>query len=172
MSETELTEKRDEFFSKRELLREVETDLELQSLIARLEELRDWLLVNDPKFKQWFRQNAGSAESAVSEARAMLKPSVDRAKTMLRTEQSKARALRAKAESETTKWVEAHRIKKIPKDALFCPICREEDKGNTFNGVPFCFKCKHKLVPPSEFKKYNRDYRRNWIKNLKRRGKR
>lgn len=47
-------------------------------------------------------------------------------------------------------------------DKLICPICKGPNRGNIMNGIPTCMICKHKLIPISHLKKYNRKYRRNW----------
>lgn len=70
-------------------------------------------------------------------------------------------AVRARKEIELPEGV-------ITKSKLICPICRGPDRGNTLNGKPTCFECRHELVPESELKNYPRKYRRAWKRSRKR----
>jgi ribosomal protein L37AE/L43A len=47
-------------------------------------------------------------------------------------------------------------------DELVCPLCRESDHHNRVNGKAWCFKCRMELVPQSDLKKYNREWRRRF----------
>lgn len=51
-------------------------------------------------------------------------------------------------------------------EELICPIRGCPDMGNTVNGVPYCWRCKHKLVPRSKLKNYNRSYRRKHLRSI------
>ena len=34
-------------------------------------------------------------------------------------------------------------------DELACPVCRNRDMGNTYDGSPYCFRCNRYLEPRS-----------------------
>jgi hypothetical protein len=55
-------------------------------------------------------------------------------------------------------------IKPKSGDELICPLCRELDSHNRMNGKAICFKCMMELVPQSDLKQYNREWRRRFKK--------
>ena len=59
-------------------------------------------------------------------------------------------------------------LKEKVETKLVCPICKEKDRGNIINDRPTCVKCMHDLVPESNLKNYNREYRRSWGRRKKR----
>ena len=65
------------------------------------------------------------------------------------------------------------RFEPVEKVKLVCPICLEPGRGNMVNGELVCthdqqeFGPWHRLVPFEELEKYNRAYRRKWIKRAR-----
>jgi len=152
---------------------------ELNRIIEELRRVRTKLLEIDPEFREFVMKNKRVIKRERAEDIAMHRA---------RRAEGESAALVARTRAEDAKrsavdeWVQSHRMKMrsseeventikqgiLQKSDLMCPICYDSDRGNIVDGEPMCMKCWHKLVPNSEIEKYNRAYRRKWLRRRKR----
>jgi ribosomal protein L37AE/L43A len=133
---------------------------------------REHLLKTNPKFAAELAEHRGKMRMNISQARAEAQVNEREAELTAQQKTSKYAMMADLNGGESPEaWAKRHQITKkrtfeeAEKEAhikLICPICFGPDHNNIVNGVPTCTKCWHKLVPQTDLKKYNRDYRRRW----------
>ncbi len=183
---TGLEETRREFWDAWNGLSEVHTQEDLESQSEKMWAARKRLWKIDPEFRATMktREDKANVEAEESERQIRSKHNaiVSEAEAEVAAAMTKARAVMRMPDGELDEWVQKHRFKALTSDEaktrskLICPICHGPDRFNIMNGVPICFHGfdpkkygpPHKLVPESELKNYNRDYRRRWKRNRKR----
>lgn len=169
----------------KEILGQATTAESQETVKEMLIRKRDQILESDPVFRAEFEARSSFAKSQLEQMKPY-RERVARASSIVKEEVARAKVERQKPrDEELEKWVDKFLVhgrtraeaEKQEEEELACPICdpmgdKGSNRGNTLNGVPFCFQCKHKLVPVSELGDYNRSYRRKHLKELKKNGKR
>lgn len=125
------------------LLTGVHTQEELDKASEVVKEKKRFMLDNNPDFR-----------ATMSREKAYSKIKVDHERAKIKAEKSGSVVYPQTFEE----------AKEKAEEVLVCPICGASDKGNIMNNELACMKCMHRLVPESELKDYNREYRRNWRK--------
>lgn len=167
----EINDARRDFYHLREMLKDVHTREEFEALKARHDAARQRLLEMDPEFREMVNKNRAAMRQSEGDV-TTISP-LEKAEHYKSIIDSKLRESQRSQDESIRVWVEQHKLKKrayeeaTKKDPLICPICYDADFGNRMNDVPVCLKCRHELIPSSELKKYNRDYRRNWKRRMK-----
>jgi hypothetical protein len=158
----------------------VHDEQQLKRFEETVQRAREIVFKLDPSFKEEVegrqREITLQQEQELTSVKNQVKDTIRKAKEQVETDKLRITAELAKHRDEeitTEKWVEEHRLKAVKKpeelkDKLICPIGGCPDMGNTVNGVSFCFQHQHKLVPRSELKNYNRAYRRNHLRSMRR----
>jgi len=174
-----LEEVRREFWDAWNGLRDVHTQEELEDQSKKMWAARKRLMKIDPEFRAMIKDREDKAKEDVDAHRVQIeakhKSIVSEAEVA--AAMTKARAVMRIPDGDLEDWIQEHRFKSVaPEEAnmkskLVCPICHGHDRGNLINGKPTCFPCMHILVPESDLKNYNRNYRRRWRKNRTRKGK-
>lgn len=168
----DLEEVRREFWEAWGGLSEVHTQEALEAQSEKMWAARKRLWKVDPEFRAMIkdREEEANAEDKRSKEKMQIKHEqiMSEAEAEVSAAKMRARAVMRMSDEDIDKWVQKHRFKVLTpeesktKSKLVCPICREPDRGNLVNGEPTCIGCMHMLVPESELKNYNRDYRRGW----------
>ncbi len=159
----------------REMLTQCHTNKQLEQVKPIIEQEKHRLITENPEFK------------AIMDARLR--------ENKIRNEQERAEHLARAAKAGTSRksakmldpdideWVAKTRVKIVAPeelekkldDKLGCPNPKCEDhgknRGNTINNILTCMRCRHKLIPKSEFKNHNRAYWRRFNKKRKKKGK-
>lgn len=140
----------------------VHTQEQLERFEKAVNEVQTLVLQADPYFKEEYDSRRQAMQQQVESERARVRTQADQ---IVQDSEAKARQMEG---DNIDKFLAEHKFKvRPPKDLaeqpkLVCPICGDPDYGNSVNGVPFCLKCNHKLVSPSELKNYNREYKRKF----------
>jgi len=171
-----LEEVRREFWDAWNGLSEVHTQEDLEAQSEKMWEARKRLLEVDPEFRAMIKTREDKA-NAEAEARrvkietkhkSIMSEAEAESQSIISAANAKAKIAMQMSEVDLDAWAQKHRFKIMPpketevKSKLICPICSDMDRGNIINEKPTCFSCMHELVPKSEIKNYNRDYRRRW----------
>lgn len=174
-----MEEIRREFWDAWNGLSEVHTQEALESQSEKMWAARERLLKVDPEFRAMIKDGEDKANAEAEARRIEIKTKFEmlrseaeaESRSIISAANAKANAAMRMSEAELNDWAEKHRFKTRPpeeaevKSKLICPICHGPDMGNKINGKPACIPCRHELVPESELKNYNRDYRRRWKKS-------
>ena len=172
-----LKETRREFWDAWNGLSEVHTPKALKAQSEKMWTARKRLLKVDPEFRAMIKDREDKANAEAEARRMQIETTYNTITSEAEAEVSaakmRARALMRMADADLEEWVQTHRFKirtpeeAKPKSKLVCPICYGPERFNTLNDKPTCFKCMHELVPESELKNYNREYRRSWKRRRK-----
>jgi len=167
-----LEEARREFWDAWNGLSEVHPRDDLDAQSEKMRAARKRLLKVDPEFRSMIKDREDEAKEDADVRREQIEAKhkliMSDAEKEVAAAITKAKATLRMSEADLDEWAQKHRFKILTpeeaevKSALVCPICRGPDRGNIVNGEPACLKCMHKLVPKSELKNYNRNYRRRW----------
>lgn len=169
----ELEELRDNFYTALEGLKEVHTQEELDNQKKIIESAKAKLFDVDEEFRAMLERNKRAAQSRIKSERSehdysgydnIRSDAMMRADTIRREAQLRKLG-KMDFPEEKFKISTFEKIKAANSQELICPICKGPDRGNMINEKPYCFNCRHELVPRSELKNYNREYRRKWKKN-------
>ena len=155
----------------REVLTKCHTQEELDKARVVIDEEKERLMNTNPEFKEIMDRRKAEAKRRAEE---------DKALHRARMAEAGAEASRAKTEAmakvrdiqDVEDFVARTRFKTFSPEeaekkrskALICPICKDSDHGNIVNQKPTCMKCMHELVEEADLSKYNRKYRRRWLR--------
>lgn len=168
---------RSEFYEALEGLKEVHTRAALEEQKKKIDVAKERLLKVDKEFVAMIERNKRQAKMRSDQARAKYK-SEYRSKydSIRRDAMRKADQIRMKGKmmrpelpliTQDINNVSFKALKEKIGTKLVCPICKEKDSGNIINDKPTCMKCMHDLIPESDLRKYNREYRRKWKRRRK-----
>ena len=176
---SEIESARIEFDEAREMLKFVSTEEERKAVEERAWKAYDHLYEIDPTFRDFVDVRRRETEERKNKTRGIQGVVLKDAETQVSQAKTTGRVFTALARKELHeqkarkgtpkkfKVLEPEEIENKLGETFICPICHGPDKGNRIDGLPFCFGCNHDMVPEDEIHKYNRAYRRNWKKRMK-----
>ena len=172
-----LEDVRSEFYTALEGLKEVHTREALEEQKKKIDVAKARLLKVDKDFVAMLERNKRQAKMRSDQARAEYKSEYRSKYDSIRRDATrKASQIRMKGKmmrlespiiTQGINNISFEALKEKVETKLVCPICKEKDRGNIVNEKPTCMTCMHDLVPDSDLKKYNREYRRKWKKKRK-----
>ena len=173
-----LKEIRREFWEAWNGLSQVHTQEDLEAQSEKMWTARKRLMKVDSEFRAEMKAREEKVNAEIEESKRQIqskhKIMVSEAEVEVSASMMKAKALMRMPDGELDEWIQKYKFKVITsekaeiKSKLVCPICHGPDRHNIINGKAVCFECMHELVPESELKDYNRDYRRRWKRSRKR----
>lgn len=152
-----------EFNEALEGLKEVHTPEDLEAQKVKVAKAKENLFKVDGEFRRSIQMRKAEAKARAD----ALRREGEMKKLQIQTELGKYEMMRLQARSQFPILTS----RKLPQtetsspDDLVCPICHKGDMGNVINDQPACFRCMHKLVSRKDLKNYNREYRRRFKKN-------